>query len=94
MSANPLPTTPADDEQFRTLKADLHRQLVAGLDLAALGRVPTPELRQDMTVHLVSSIDEVLAMALQPVSSDLRPGRKDSKDAKEPKSGARIAARP
>src|SRR5206468_2860198 len=54
----------------------------------------TPELRQDMTVHLVSSIDEVLAMALQPVSSDLRSARKDSKDAKEPKSGARMAVRP
>ena len=27
----------------------------------------TPELRQDMTVHLVSTIDEVLALALQPV---------------------------
>ena len=28
----------------------------------------TPELRQDMTVHLVSTIDEVLALALQPVA--------------------------
>ena len=27
----------------------------------------TPELRQDLTVHLVSTIDEVLALALQPV---------------------------
>src|SRR5206468_3632915 len=57
----------------------------------------TPELRQDMTVHLVSSIDEVLAMALQPVSSDLRPVRKepkDPKDSKEPKPSAPIAARP
>jgi ATP-dependent Lon protease len=34
----------------------------------------TPELRQDMTVHLVTSIDEVLALALQPVSTDARPG--------------------
>ena len=33
----------------------------------------TPELRQDLTVHLVSTIDEVLALALQPVSSDVRP---------------------
>ena len=32
----------------------------------------TPELRQDLTVHLVSTIDEVLALALQPVSSDAR----------------------
>jgi ATP-dependent Lon protease len=34
----------------------------------------TPELRQDLTVHLVSSIDEVLALALQPISRDTRPG--------------------
>ena len=43
----------------------------------------TPELRQDMTVHLVSTIDEVLALALQPVSSDVRPptpGGKRQKD--------------
>ena len=32
----------------------------------------TPELRQDLIVHLVSTIDEVLALALLPVSSDLR----------------------
>src|SRR5947209_14621506 len=31
----------------------------------------TPELRKDLTVHLVSTIDEVLALALPPVSSDL-----------------------
>jgi ATP-dependent Lon protease len=35
----------------------------------------TPELRQDLIVHLVSTIDEVLALALQPVSSDTRPKR-------------------
>jgi ATP-dependent Lon protease len=32
----------------------------------------TPELRQDLTVHLVSTIDEVLALALQPMSTDVR----------------------
>jgi ATP-dependent Lon protease len=36
----------------------------------------TPELRQDLTVHLVSTIDQVLALALQPVSTDVRPNRK------------------
>jgi ATP-dependent Lon protease len=41
----------------------------------------TPELRENLTVHLVSSIDEVLALALQPVSSDVRPtDRKKRKD--------------
>jgi ATP-dependent Lon protease len=36
----------------------------------------TPELRQNLIVHLVSTIDEVLALALQPVSSDVLPARK------------------
>jgi ATP-dependent Lon protease len=36
----------------------------------------TPELRQGLTVHLVSTIDEVLALALQPVATDLRPPKK------------------
>jgi ATP-dependent Lon protease len=34
----------------------------------------TAELRAEMTVHLVSTIDEVLALALTPVSTDTRPG--------------------
>jgi ATP-dependent Lon protease len=44
----------------------------------------TPELRQDLTVHLVSTIDEVLALALQPVSTDARPddGKREKDEAK------------
>ena len=53
----------------------------------------TPELRQDLTVHLVSTIDEVLALALQPVSSDVRPRKKEPKEPKEPKPRSPIAAR-
>jgi ATP-dependent Lon protease len=45
----------------------------------------TPELRQNLTVHLVSTIDEVLALALQPVSSDIRFQKSDPRDPKEPK---------
>ena len=41
----------------------------------------TPELRQDLTVHLVSTIDEVLALALQPVSSDVRPQKTEPRAA-------------
>jgi ATP-dependent Lon protease len=40
----------------------------------------TPELRRDLTVHLVTSIDEVLALALQPVSSDVLRAPKRRKD--------------
>jgi ATP-dependent Lon protease len=50
----------------------------------------TPELRQDMTVHLVSTIDEVLALALQPVSSDAHPRKTEPK---EPKTRSPIVAR-
>jgi ATP-dependent Lon protease len=44
----------------------------------------TPELRQDLTVHLVSTIDEVLALALQPMSTDVRTeeGKKQKEEGK------------
>ncbi len=48
----------------------------------------TDELRKDLTVHLVTTIDEVLALALQPLSSDVRPAKKDSR------SSGPVAARP
>jgi ATP-dependent Lon protease len=51
----------------------------------------TPELRKGLTVHLVTSIDEVFALALQPVSSDAPPVKMD----KTEKAGrGPIAARP
>ena len=55
----------------------------------------TPELRRDLTVHLVSSIDEVLALALQPISSDVLPVSKRRKeDAKPEGKGGRGYAPP
>jgi ATP-dependent Lon protease len=57
----------------------------------------TPELRHDMTVHLVSTIDEVLALALLPVSSDVLPHKKEAKEKdskeKESKPSRPVAAR-
>src|SRR6478609_8698395 len=44
----------------------------------------TPELRQDLTIHLVSTIDEVLALALQPVASDVRPAKKPPRPVGQP----------
>jgi ATP-dependent Lon protease len=41
----------------------------------------TPELREGLTVHLVSTIDEVLALALQPLSTDLRPAKRPPRPA-------------
>jgi ATP-dependent Lon protease len=43
----------------------------------------TEELREDLTFHLVGAIDEVLALALAPASSDLRPG--EGRDGKRKK---------
>ena len=61
----------------------------------------TPELRKDLVVHLVSTIDEVLALALQPVSSDVRPVSPAGSDkgggregGKETKPRAQISVRP
>ncbi|HEY2829332.1 MAG TPA: endopeptidase La [Thermoanaerobaculia bacterium] len=64
----------------------------------------TPELRQDLTVHLVSTIDEVLALALHPVSTDARPeegkrqkeeGRsKESKEGKNERKSGRSSLPP
>jgi ATP-dependent Lon protease len=51
----------------------------------------TPELRRDLTVHLVSSIDEVLALGLQPVSSDVVHKKREPRDTGR---GGPIAARP
>src|SRR4051812_15988551 len=51
----------------------------------------TPELRKGLVVHLVSTIDEVIALALQPVSSDVRPSKGEPK---APKRSSSIAARP
>src|SRR5438552_3177672 len=44
----------------------------------------TPELREEMTVHLVSEIDEVLALALAPVSTDRRDEGKRRRDESKP----------
>jgi len=49
----------------------------------------TPELRQGLTIHLVSTIDEVLALALQPVSSDARPAKKPAQPVGQAASAAR-----
>ena len=55
----------------------------------------TPELRKGLTVHLVTSIDEVFALALQPVSSDAPPVKVEKTENTEKKAGrGPIAARP
>jgi len=47
----------------------------------------TPELREDLVIHLISTIDEALALALQPVSSDVRPQTPGGKRLKDESKG-------
>src|SRR3954462_11642875 len=44
----------------------------------------TPEPREGLTVPLVSTIDEVLALGLQPLASDVRPARKPARAVQAP----------
>jgi pilus assembly protein CpaF len=46
--AGTVPTLRSDDAKFRKLKGQLHEQLVAGLDLNALGQLPQDELREEL----------------------------------------------
>ena len=57
----------------------IHEVIVPKQNAKNINEDLTPELRQDLTVHLVSTIDEVLALALQPVSSDVRPSKKTTR---------------
>ncbi len=47
-SPSDRPDAVQNEEQFRALKVRLHQQLVAGIDLSALGRRPLEELRKDL----------------------------------------------
>src|SRR6266704_1707088 len=81
LSGRVLPIGGVKEKVLAAKRAGIREVILPKQNAKNVNEDLTPELRQDMTVHLVSSIDEVLAMALQPVSSDLRPARKDSKDA-------------
>jgi ATP-dependent Lon protease len=74
-------------------RAGIHEVILPKQNAKNVNEDLTPELRQDLTVHLVSTIDEVLALALQPVSSDARPRKTEPKDPKDSKPRSPIAAR-
>jgi ATP-dependent Lon protease len=91
LSGRVLPVGGIKEKVLAARRAGIREVILPRQNAKNVNEDLTPELRQDMTAHLVSSIDEVLAMALQPVSSDVRPVRKDQR---EPKPGAPFAARP
>jgi ATP-dependent Lon protease len=91
LSGRVLPIGGVKEKVLAARRAGIHEVILPKQNAKNVDEDLTPELRKGLTVHLVSSIDEVLALALQPVSSDARPHHK-----REPKTSraTHIAARP
>jgi ATP-dependent Lon protease len=91
LSGRVLPIGGVKEKVLAARRAGIHEVILPKQNAKNVDEDLTPELRKGLTVHLVSSVDEVLALALQPVSSDARPHHK-----REPKTSkaAHIAARP
>jgi ATP-dependent Lon protease len=91
LSGRVLPIGGVKEKVLAARRAGIHEVILPKQNAKNVEEDLTPELRKGLTVHLVSSVDEVLALALQPVSSDARPHHK-----REPKTSkaTHIAARP
>src|SRR5437867_2985292 len=93
LSGRVLPVGGVKEKVLAARRAGIHEVILPKQNAKNINEDLTPERRQDLTVHLVSSIDEVLALALQPVSSDMRPPKKLPKEP-DAKPSAPVAARP
>jgi len=81
LSGRVLPVGGIKEKVLAARRAGIHEVIVPRQNAKNINEDLTPELRQGLTVHLVSTIDEVLALALLPVSSDVRaPELKKKKD--------------
>jgi ATP-dependent Lon protease len=73
LSGRVLPVGGIKEKVLAARRAGLREVILPQQNAKSVYEDLTPELRQDLTFHLVTSIDEVLALALQPVSTDARP---------------------
>ena len=86
LSGRVLPVGGIKEKVLAARRAGIREVILPKQNAKNVNEDLTPELRKDLTVHLVSTIDEVLALALQPVSTDAvrhaegdpveRPGRR------------------
>ncbi len=76
LSGRVLPIGGVKEKVLAARRHGIHEVIVPKQNAKNINEDLTPELREGLTVHLVSTIDEVLALALQPVSSDMRPPKK------------------
>jgi ATP-dependent Lon protease len=79
LSGRVLPIGGVKEKVLAARRLGIHEVIVPKQNAKNINEDLTPELRQGLTVHLVSTIDEVLALALQPVASDVRPLKKPSR---------------
>jgi ATP-dependent Lon protease len=79
LSGRVLPIGGVKEKVLAARRLGIHQVIVPKQNAKNINEDLTPELRQGLTVHLVSSIEEVLALALQPVSSDVRPLKKPAR---------------
>jgi ATP-dependent Lon protease len=79
LSGRVLPIGGVKEKVLAARRHGIHEVIVPKQNAKNINEDLTPELRQGLTVHLVSTIDEVLALALQPVASDVRPARKPAR---------------
>ena len=73
LSGRVLPIGGIKEKVLAARRAGIREVIVPKQNAKNVNEDLTPEVRKDLTIHLVSSIDEVLALALQPASSDVRP---------------------
>src|SRR5216117_1279736 len=88
LSGRVLPVGGIKEKVLAARRAGIREVILPRQNAKNVNEDLTPELRKDLIVHLIGSIDEVLALALQPVASDVRPAKKDSR------SSGPVAARP
>ena len=76
LSGRVLPVGGVKEKVLAARRAGIREVILPRQNAKNINEDLTPELRKDLVVHLVGSIDEVLALALQPVASDVRPAKK------------------
>jgi hypothetical protein len=91
LSGRVLPIGGVKEKVLAARRVGIHEVILPKQNAKNINEDLTPELRQGLTVHLVSTIDEVLALALQPVSTDALPARVAPKPQKPSRP---VAARP
>jgi ATP-dependent Lon protease len=74
-----LPIGGVKEKVLAARRLGIHEVIVPKQNAKNINEDLTAELREGLTVHLVATIDEVLALALQPVASDVRPARKTAR---------------